>query len=122
MKGQVLPYTVLLAIGQGKPPRVVNQATGMLLCTGNAEMLVTCGHVYDKFVGLRESDPTTRLAMSGAEGKDFIDISPAIVLGRAIDPDLATLAFHGPMLTELARAWRFTRWPLPRAKRGMIGI
>ena len=92
MKGQVLPYTVLLAIGQGNPPRVVNQATGMLLSTGNAEMLVTCGHVYDKFVELRESDPTTRLAMSGAEGKEFIDISPATVLGKAIDPDLATLA------------------------------
>ena len=27
MKSQILPHTVLLAIGQGNPPRVVNQAT-----------------------------------------------------------------------------------------------
>ncbi len=122
MKDQILPFTVLLVIGQGNPPRVVNQATGMLLSTGNAEMLVTCGHVYDKFVELRESDPTTRLAMSGAEGKDFIDISPATVLGKAIDPDLATLAIPRFDANGVGKAHaHFKRWPLRRAERGMMG-
>jgi hypothetical protein len=96
MKRLILPSTVLLAIGKGNPPRVVNQATGMLMASEKVDMLVTCGHVYDKFLELKAEDPTTRLAMSGAEGKDFIDISPAAVLGLSLgkdgDPDLATLA------------------------------
>jgi hypothetical protein len=122
MKSQILPHTVLLAIGQGNPPRVVNQASGMLLATDQADMLVTCGHLYDKFVELRGKDSTSRLAMSGAEGREFIDISTATVLGRDSDPDLATLAIprFDANLAGKAHA-HFTRWPIRRAERGMMG-
>jgi hypothetical protein len=122
IKRQILPCTVLLAIGQGNPPRVVNQASGMLLATDKADMLVTCGHVYDAFLELRAKDPTTRLAMSGAEGKEFIDISPATVLGKEGDPDLATLAVpkFDAILSGKAHA-HFTSWPMRRAEKGMMG-
>jgi hypothetical protein len=122
MKSQMMPCMVLLAIGQGNPPRVVNQASGMLLATDRADMLVTCGHVYDKFVKLREKDPTTRLAMSGAEGREFIDISTAIVLGNDSDPDLATPAIPklDANLAGKAHA-HFIKWPIRRAEKGMMG-
>ena len=101
---------------------VINQGSGMLLATGTAEMLVTCGHVYDRFVELREKDSTTRLAMSGAEGREFIDISTATVLGKDSDADLATLAIprFDANLAGKVHA-HFPGWPLRRAERGMMG-
>jgi hypothetical protein len=122
MKSQILPCTVLVAISQSNPPRVVNQASGMLLATDKADMLVTCGHVYDAFLELRAKDPTTRLAMSGAAGKEFIDISTAISLGKDSEPDLATLAIpkFDAILSGKAHA-HFTRWPMRRAENGMMG-
>jgi hypothetical protein len=122
MQKQVLPCTVLLAIGRGNPLYVVDQGTGMLLATGKTEMLVTCGHVYDKFLELRENDPTTRLAMSGAAGKEFLDISTATVLGKETEPDLATLAIPRIDANGAGKAHAlFTPWPPRRAEKGMMG-
>jgi hypothetical protein len=122
MQKQVLPCTVLLAIARGNPPFVVNSGTGMLLATGKAEMLVTSGHVYDRFLELRKEDPTTRLAMSGAADKGFIDISTATVLGKESDPDLVTLAIPSFDANAMDKFHAFVDpWPPRRAEKGMMG-
>lgn len=120
----LLPCTVLLAITTGDDrPRVLHNGSGMLLDTGVAEMLVTNGHVYDKFLQLREADPTTRLSMSGTEGVRFLDISPAKVRGKETDPDLATLAVSRRQIAGQGKQHaRFTPWPLRRAEVGMRGF
>jgi hypothetical protein len=46
MKSQILPCTVLLAIGQGNPPRVINQGSGMLLATGTDSSILF--HCYSR--------------------------------------------------------------------------
>jgi hypothetical protein len=126
IKSLTLPSTVLLAIGQGNPARVVNQATGLLLASEKANMLVTCAHVYDKFLELKAEDPTTRLAMSGAEGKDFIDISPATVLGLSLgkngDPDLATLSIPQPDAVHVGKWYMdYGKVVVRRPQVGMMG-
>lgn len=120
----LLPCTVLLAITNGDDrPNVLNHGSGMLLDTGQAEFLVTNGHVYDKFLELRESDPRCRLCMSGAEGRPFLDISSATVLGKERDPDLATLAVSRRQIAGQGKQHaRFTPWPTPRANAGMRGF
>jgi hypothetical protein len=118
------PCTVLLAITQGDDdPRIVNHGSGMLLDTAVAEMLVTNGHVYDRFLELREDDPTTRLCMSGAGGRRLLDISPARLLGKDTDPDLATLAIsRRDVESQGKRHARFNPWPPRRAAKGMGGF
>ncbi len=122
IKDQVMQCTVMLTINQGHPSRLVNQGTGLLLATDQAEMLVTCGHVYDEFLKLRAADATTILAMSGAQGKAFMDISAANVLGIGSDLDLATLSIRKEdvILTGKGHV-HYPRWPGRRAEKGMLG-
>jgi hypothetical protein len=118
------PCTVMLAIAQGPPgaQRIVDNGTGTLLNTRRAEFLVTSAHVHDGFLRYLDCDPTTRLLMSGDNGKPFEDISAAHVIGKDPGIDLVTLDVCYPQVRPLGKMhFVVSEWPPPVAEKGMSG-
>lgn len=118
------PFTVMLTITTTSNPvaaDVFTNATGSFVYTGQRELLVTNHHVYDAFRTYRRDNPHTKLAMSGADGSLFMDISEAKVLGLDRDLDLAVLHVpHQHVLRQGKMWWVPESWPPLRPKVGRL--
>jgi len=120
------PFTVMLAITTTNNPvaaDVLTNATGSFVYTGQKELLVTNHHVYDAFQAYRRENPHTKLAMSGADGSRFLDISEAEVLGLDKDLDLAVLHIPRQHVRRQGKMWWVPgSWPPRRPEVGMIAV
>ena len=109
------PFMVMLAITKAETSTafdVCNNGTGALVDTGQRELLITNHHVYAAFMRNRRETACSKLVMSGVDGRPFVDISDARVVGSDSDCDLATLAISPLKVHQQGKQfYRASRWP-----------
>jgi hypothetical protein len=120
------PFMVMLAITKSDIPTAFdfcNNGTGALVDTGQRQLLITNHHVYGAFIRHRKESPCTKLAMSGVDGRPFVDISNEECVDSDRDCDLATLAISPVKVEQLGKQfYRASRWPPERPRMGSLVV
>src|SRR5437868_5424455 len=126
--GKLLPHVgmlLLLPSRQSKPEDVICNGTVSFVDTGSAKLLVTCGHVIDRFNEIREENPEAILAITGNSGTRPVVITDAEIIdngGKQLD--LATLRLPDPdRITWVGKSYFLaTEWPPARPAKGQVAV
>jgi hypothetical protein len=125
---RLLPHVGMLLFlpsPEGLPKDVMYNGTVSFIDTGTERLLVTCGHVVDKFNELRSANPDTTLVITGNSGTQPVIVSDAEVIDnggtrldmavlRLPDPDRITLCGKSYFKAEF--------WPPKRAVEGQVAV
>jgi Trypsin-like peptidase domain len=117
------PFVGMLAITRTENPAatdVFTNGTGTLVGTGAGNLLVTNHHVYEEFKRCRSELPCSQLAMSGVDGRPFVDISNQPCVASDKSCDLAVLAISPAIVEQQGKRFCLTPvWPPQRPEEGM---
>ncbi|MGC9258686.1 MAG: hypothetical protein ACP5I8_01220 [Phycisphaerae bacterium] len=125
---RLLPHVgmLLLLPSSGAPPSdVICNGTASFIDTGTAKLLVTCGHVIDRFNELREANPHAVLAVGAGNGVPPVIVSDAhLVENGGTRLDLAVLRLPDPeRITGSGKSYfRAEVWPPIRAMEGQVAV
>lgn len=111
----------LLFISSLQPPiRVLDNATFGLIDTGEKKLLVTCHHVWDYLVTVRQKHPKAEIAANFAPGLT-VTISDAEIIDSDSDLDIAVIdpKLRPSDLSHLA-FFRISKWPIPTVTPGEV--
>lgn len=116
---------ILLPSRRAQPKDVLYNGTASFIDTGTSKLLVTCGHVVDRYHELKRENPETVLAVTGNSGTQPVIVSDAEVIdngGRQLD--LAVLRLPDPdRITWGGKSYFKTEgWPPPKAMKGQVAV
>ena len=105
---------MVLPSASAGPDGVIVQGTASFVDTGEAKLIITCAHVYNRFLEIRSDNPDAILILSGESGSEPAVITDAkcICVGDKL-LDIAVLEADLPeVVEELGKEYFFCpEWP-----------
>ncbi len=122
---RLLPHVGLLPSRKAQPKDVLYNGTASFIDTGTEKLLVTCGHVIDRYQQLKATSPEAVLAITGNSGTQPVVVSDAQVIDNGgTQMDLATMRLPDPdRITWGGKSYfKAETWPPVRGQKGQVAV